>query len=103
MGIQNFGLIYSFLSSYAVATEALISFCTLCKNFYKMQTCTSIALIFGTNEEHVMVDSRTTFVVNLRNIQGVMSVYSHKKIKLLSRLQGKLSIEITCKLVCRSL
>ena len=44
-----------------------------------MQTCNSIASIFGTNEERVMVDSRTKFVVNLRNIQGVMSVYSHKK------------------------
>ena len=54
---------------------ALISFRSLCKNCYKMQTCTSIASIFGTNE----VDSRTKFVVNLRNIQGVMSVYSHKK------------------------
>ena len=61
------------------ATGALISFCTLCKNCYKMQTCNSIASIFGTNEERVMVDSRTMFVVNLRNIQGVMSIYSHKK------------------------
>ena len=25
------------------------------------------------------MNSRTKFVVNLRNIQGVMSVYSHKK------------------------
>ena len=44
-----------------------------------MQKCNLIALIFGTNEELVMVDPRTTFAVNLRNIQGVMSIYSHKK------------------------
>ena len=57
--------------------------------------CNSIASILGTHEEHVMVDSRTKFAVNLRNIQGVLSIYSHKKIKLLSQLQGKPSIEIT--------
>ena len=43
-----------------------------------MQTCSSIASIFGTNEEHVTVDSCTKFVVNLSNIQGVMDVYSRK-------------------------
>ena len=75
---------------------ALISFRSLRKNCYKMQTFNSIASIFSTNEEHVTVDSRTKFVVNLRNIQGVMSIYScKKKIKLLSRLQGKPRIEIT--------
>ena len=61
-----------------------------------MQMCTSIASIFGTNEERVMVDSHTKFAVNVRNIQGVMSVYSRKKkIKLLSWLQGKPSVGIT--------
>ena len=74
---------------------ASISFHTLCKNYYKMQTCNSIDSVFGTNVEHVTVDSHTKFVVNLRNIQGVMSIYSRKKIKLLSRLQCKPSIEIT--------
>ena len=59
---------------------ALISFRTLRKNCYKMQMCNSIAWIFGTNEEHVTVDSCSKFVVNLRNIQGVMSIYSRKKI-----------------------
>ena len=58
---------------------ASISFHTLCKNCYKMQMCILIASIFGTNEERVMVDSRTKRVVNLRNIQGVMSIYSRKK------------------------
>ena len=57
----------------------------------------SIASIFGTNEERVMVDSSTKFAVNLRNIQGIMSIYSHKKGSnfSVSRLQGKPSIEIT--------
>ena len=60
-----------------------------------MQACDSIALIFGTNEERVTMDSRIKFVVNPSNIQGVMSIYSRKKkIKLLSRLQGKPSIEM---------
>ena len=36
------------------------------------------ASIFGTNEERVTMDSRTKFVVNLNNIQGVMDVYSRK-------------------------
>ena len=96
MGVQSFILISSFFS-YAVwgATGTSIYFHTLCKNCYKTQTCNLIALIFGKNEEHVMVDSHTKFAVNLRNIQGVMSVYLHKKIKLLSRLQGKLSTGIT--------
>ena len=78
MGVHNFVLISSFFSSYAVrgATGASISFRTLCKNCYKMQTCISIASIFGTNEERVTVDSRTKFVVSLSNIQGVMDVYS---------------------------
>ena len=82
MGIQRFVLISWFFSSYALqgATGALISFHTLYKNCYKMQTCISIALIFGTNEERVTVDSCTTFAVNLKNIQGIMSIYSHKKI-----------------------
>ena len=44
-----------------------------------MQTCNSIAMIFGTNEERVTADSRTKFVVNLSNIQGVTSIYSRKK------------------------
>ena len=63
MGIQNVILISSFFSD-AVrgATGAKISFRSLCKNCYKTQTCTSIASIFGTNEECVMVDSRTKFV-----------------------------------------
>ena len=64
-----------------MATGASISFHTLCKNCYKMQMCNLIASIFGTNGEHVTVDSRTKFVVNLRNIQGVMSIYSCKIVK----------------------
>ena len=79
------------------ATGASTYFCALCKYCYKMQMCNSIASLFGTNEEHVKVDSRTKFAMNLRNIQGVMSIYSCDKIKLLSRLQDKPSIGITWK------
>ena len=42
----------------------------------RKSVCNSIASIISRNEEHVTVDSRTKFAVNLRNIQGVMGVYS---------------------------
>ena len=58
---------------------ALISFCTLCKNFYKTQTCNSIVSIFCTSKEHIKVHSHTKFAMNLINIQVVMSVYSCKR------------------------
>ena len=82
MGVQNVGLISSFflLMPYGGATGAsIVLFAQFATKCYKIQMCNSIALIFGTNEEHVTVDSRTKFAVNLRNIQGVMSFHSHKK------------------------
>ena len=57
--------------------------------------CNSTASIFGTNEERIMVDSHTKFAVNLRNIQGVMSIYSHKKDQNSVTATEKLSIGIT--------
>ena len=80
MGVQSFILISSFFlfMPYEVSGTS-ISFHKFCKNCYKMQTCNSIASMFGTNEERVMVDSCTKFVMNLRNIQRVMSIYSRKK------------------------
>ena len=45
----------------------------------KLLMCNLIASIFGTNEERVTVNSHSKFAVNLKNIQGVMSVYSHRK------------------------
>ena len=74
MGIQSIVLISLFFS-YAVrgVTGASIYFRTHFAK--KMQMCNSIASIIGTNEEHVMVDSRTKFAESLRN----MSIYSHKK------------------------
>ena len=76
MGVQSFDLISLFFS-FAVwgLRGASISFHTLRKNYDKTQTCNSIASIFGTNEEHVTVDSPTKFAVNLRNIQGVIYEY----------------------------
>ena len=85
MGVQSFVLISPFFF-FLCHMGALIYFHTLCKNCYKMQMCSSIASIIGTNEEHVMVDSLTKFAVNLSVL---------KKIKLLSQLQGKPSIGIT--------
>ena len=57
---------------------ASISFRTLCKNCYKMQTCNSIVSILGTSKERTKVHSHTKFAMNLINIQGVMSIYSRK-------------------------
>ena len=54
-------------------------FAHFAQNCYKMQMCNSIASIFGTIEERVTMDSRAKLAVNLRNIQGVMSIYSRKK------------------------
>ena len=51
------------------ATGASIYFRILCKIAVKWKrACKLIASIFGTNEEHVQVDSNTKFAVNLRNI-----------------------------------
>ena len=63
MNIQSFDLITLFFSSYAVMrdTEASEYFCTLCKNCYKIQMCNWIAAIFGTNEEHIKMNSCTKF------------------------------------------
>ena len=60
---------------------ALIYFYTLFKICYKMQTltCNLIASIYGTNEENIKMNSCAIFTVNLMNIQGVMSIYSHQK------------------------
>ena len=73
----NIFVFFLFLCRTPGVTGVPISFRTLCKNCYKMQTCNLIASIFGTNEECVMVDSCTKFVVNLRSIQGCMSIYLH--------------------------
>ena len=43
------------------AMEAWIQFRIAWKNCYTMQTCNSIASIFGTNEDDVTVDSHTKF------------------------------------------
>ena len=56
-----------------------IYFCILCKNCDKRKPYNSISLIFGTNEEHVMVDSRTKFPVNMWNIQGLRAFIHIKK------------------------
>ena len=53
-------------------------------------------MIFGTNEECIEVKSHTKFAVNMMNIQGVVNVYSRKKIEQSSAwLQGKPTMGIT--------
>ena len=47
----------------------------------------------------VMVDSRTKFVVNLRNIQEVINVYLRKKDQTSVRLQGKTEFRNNLKIV----
>ena len=59
---------FNFFVFFLCSTVALIYFHTLYKYCYKMQMCDLIPSIFGTNEEHVMVDSHTKFAMNLRNI-----------------------------------
>ena len=72
-------------------------FCTLSRkahlseNFRNTQMCNLIVSIFSMNEECIKVNLHTKFAVN---IQGVVSIYSHKKIKFLSQLQGKMSMGI---------
>ena len=79
---------FNFFVFFLCRTRALISLHTLCKNCYKMQTCNPIALIFDTNKKRVTVDSCTKFVVKLRNIQSVMSIYSCKKDKTSVKATG---------------
>ena len=55
-----------------------------------------ITLKFGTDKEHINVKSYTKFVRNLISVHSAMKVYSCKKIKFLSWLQGKLLMGITC-------
>ena len=71
-------LIYSilFFLSCKEVTGLQFIFVHFAKICYKMQICNWIALIFGTNEERIKVNSHTKFAVNLMNIQGVMSIYS---------------------------
>ena len=77
MGVQNFILISWFFFFLLMPYSGFDFFSHTLQ--YEMQTCNSIASIFGTNEERVTVDSRTKFDLNLSNIQGVMSIYSCKK------------------------
>ena len=82
MGVQTSVIISSFSSSYAV--QGLRGFRFLFAHFAKIAIkCKGVTQLprsfFSTNEECVTVDSRTKFVVNLSNIQGVMDVYSRKK------------------------
>ena len=77
MSIQSFVLISLFFLLMLYGGYGGFDFFT--HTLQILQICNSIALIFGTNEERIMVDSCTKFVVNLRDIQRVTSIYSCKK------------------------
>ena len=62
-------------------------FCTLV--FKKM--CNLITLKFGTDKEHIKVNSHTKFARNLIRVHGAMSI------ELLSRLRGKPLMGIVCR------
>ena len=49
-----------------------------CKNCYKMQMCTPIALQFGTQKGSPNANPSIKFGANLMNGSGVMTDYSHK-------------------------
>ena len=68
MSVQSFDFISLF---FFMPYGSLIYFRTVHKNL--------IASIFGTNEECIKANSRTTFALNLMNIRGVMRIYSLKK------------------------
>ena len=54
------------------------SFCTLCKNHYNLCMRASIWLKFGTHIGYLKANTSVKFGVNLMNIQGVISNFTHK-------------------------
>ena len=88
-GIQSFVLISSCFFSRR-------GFRTLRKNCYKHKCVTQLHRYLAQMKRvYIKLNLRTKFAINLINIQGVMSVYSHKVDITLSRLQGKPSSGIT--------
>ena len=71
MSQQNFVKISSFFSSYSS------SFRTLCVNHYNSHMCASIWLKFGTRIGGLNVNIRIKFGINLINIRGVISDFTH--------------------------
>ena len=64
------------------------------------RTRAPIWLKFGTRNGGLKANISIKIGVNLINIQGVISDFTHKAVKLLSRLQGKLLRGISWKSVC---
>ena len=72
MSQQNFVKISSFFSSFSS------SFCTLCKNRHNSCVRASILLKFGTRIGGLKANTSINFWVNLINIEGVISDFTHK-------------------------
>ena len=70
MSQQNFVKISSFFSS--------LSFRTLCKNHHNSCVHASILLKFGTRIGGLKANTSIDFWVNLINIEGVISDFTHK-------------------------
>jgi len=72
MSQQNFIKISSFFSSFSSS-----SFHTLCKNHYNSCVLTSILLKFDTCMGGLKVNTSIDFWVNILNIEGVISDFTH--------------------------
>jgi len=66
------------------------SFHTLFKNYYKAQNPHLITLKFCTAKQHIKANSQTKFCMILINFQDIINSYLREKLKVLSRLEGKL-------------
>ena len=73
MSQQNFVKISSFFSSFSSS-----SFRTLCKNRHNSCVGASILLKFGTRIGGLKANTSIDFWVNLINIEGVISDFTHK-------------------------
>ena len=73
MSQQNFIIISSFFSSFSSS-----SFRTLCKNRHNSCVRASILLKFSTRIEGLKANTSIDFWINLINIEGVISDFTHQ-------------------------
>ena len=78
MSQQNFVKISLLFSSYSSSFSSSSSFRTLCKNRHNSCVRTSILLKFGTRIGGLKAKTSIDYWVNLINIEGVISDFTHK-------------------------
>ena len=67
-------LLFFFLDFFSLGGWGIkLFFLHTCKNRYNFLMCSLIALKFGTNKEHIKVNSGTKFGMNLISMQCIMS------------------------------